>query len=108
MMSRAYTDEEMLDMFMSGIRNNIKYWALLPDKTIEDRISGAIFSTLCMIDGVSGAFPCCLNLVCDPHQEDKQYCIDNDENYVEDGMVINNTMLHELLYERADKKMGDE
>jgi hypothetical protein len=51
-----------------------------------------------IIDGMSGGFPAAINLTMEPHPDDKEYCISNDENWVEPGQVINDdVMLHEIF-----------
>lgn len=97
-MSRAYTKEEVLEKFFKHVNSNIKYWSEEhQDMSIKERIRGAIFSTLVIFDGGKFDLPA-INLVLNPHPDDKQYNIDNSKNYFEEGMVINDDcQLHDML-----------
>lgn len=50
-----------------------------------------------IIDGISGGFPCSLDLVCRPHEDDMKYNIENGDDWIDGGTVINDCMLHELV-----------
>ena len=86
-MSREYTNEEMIDMFMGQIKGSIQYWATtdlskVPDMGKDEmkyRLEGLAFSILNIIDGTT-ALPAFL-LIPDPHPDDKKYHEDNEENY---------------------------
>lgn len=97
-MSRAYTPEEARDMLLDHMRHLAHYWACQPGQTELQRCEGMAFSILNIFDGTAGAFPCAVDLVLRPHPEDKQYSIDNGDNYCEDGQVINDCMLHDLFF----------
>ncbi len=78
------TAEEARDDIIQAARSTVAYWANLPgERTCEDRISGAIFSFLCELDGVA-SLPGCDLIVYD----------ECDEIRVTD-------MLHEYFYARA-------
>ena len=50
-----------------------------------------------MFDGVSCDFPC-MDILMHPHEDDKQYHINNEENWIEPGTIINDTSyLHDLI-----------
>lgn len=99
-MSRAYTEEEVLDEFIGQLRGIAKYWSKVEDRTELEKIEGAIFSVLSSIDGVGYPF-ISMDLVLRPHPEDKDYHVENEDNYYEDGMVINDSVyLHNLFYGR--------
>lgn len=81
------TDEELAEKrrkeFLGHLRELVKYWSNVDGRTTEEKISGAIFSTLCAIDGVAGAVPYGYDLV-----------------NLEDGKTINaDVYLHDLFYE---------
>lgn len=101
--SRAYTKKELRDEFLGALRMICSYWADVgKDKSPKELCESVVFSVLCQIDGVSG-IPS-MDLVCRPHPDDKQYHIDNEENWIEDGTVINDEcMLHELWYKTPKK-----
>ena len=94
-MSRAYTDEEVRKQLIEHVKHVCKYWANLPDKTDLDKCEGVAFSIMNIFDGTTGlpAF----DLVVRPNPDDKQFNIDEGENYYEDGQVINDCMLHDYL-----------
>lgn len=96
-MSDKYTKEEMKAMFLQNAKVQARYWDM-QNCSSKEKLDGLLHSIFCMIDGVSGGFPCSIELVLRPHPDDKQYCIDNDEQWVEDGMCINDDVyLHEEL-----------
>ena len=92
---RAYTADELRDSILEHMRTTAKYWATVEGepRSVQDRIEGALFSTLAMLDGCSIGIVS-FDLVARPHPDDKQYHIDREENWVEDGTVISD-MLHE-------------
>lgn len=96
---RAYTKEEMTDMFLQSVRSIANCWAQYPDKTPEERCNGVAFSILATIDGTSIALPA-FNLTPVPHPDDKQYHIDEGSNYWPDDVAFNaETYLHDLFYQ---------
>ena len=97
--SRAYTKEEVRDMFLKYAKMIASEWANIERDTVEEQIRGAIFSLLVAFDGESIEFPC-LDIVLRPCPEDKEYCEKYGRRWFEDGMVINDdkTCLHDLFY----------
>ena len=93
-MSRVKTEEEVKKELLDHIKMIANYWAKLPDKSAEERCDGVAFSILTMIDGCSGEMPG-FDLLVSPHEDDKQYHVDNGDNYYEPKMMINNCMLHD-------------
>ncbi len=100
MKSRKYTAKEVRNIIKNHMKEIVDFWADdTPDRTIKEKISGAIFSVLAMIDGDSINIPH-INLVLDPHPENKDYHIENNENWYEKGMIINNDCaLHEFWHD---------
>jgi hypothetical protein len=100
--SRAYTAEEARATFLSAVRGAVRYWASLPENdratgeqmTVLSRCDGVAFSILNILDGTSSAMPA-IDMLLAPHETDKQFFIDEGENWYEPKMLINNTMLHE-------------
>lgn len=45
-----------IDDLMFELHRNARYWHRLKDKSELEKIEGAIFSMLCILDGVSGSF----------------------------------------------------
>jgi hypothetical protein len=96
--SRAYTKEEMRQMFLDQCKSNIDYWYKQKDLSTKEMCEGLVHSILCLIDG-NTSFPSAINLVLEPHPEDKDYCISEGENWVEAGQVINDEiLLHEQFF----------
>lgn len=94
---RAFTSEELRDQILDHMRQIAAYWATVGgDRTVQERIEGALFSTLSLLDGCNVEV-CAFDLVAKPHPDDKQYSIEQDENWVEPGTVISD-MLHEHWY----------
>ena len=101
---RAYTKSEVQVMFIGQLREIARYWDRFEGTepgseqlSQIERIEGAIFSVLNILDGTSMGLPC-FDLVLRPHEDDKQDAIDNGENWFESGMVINdNCYLHDLF-----------
>lgn len=96
---RAKTAEEVRKEFLDYLGVTIKYWCSLPDKTKEDACDGVVFSILNIFDGTTIRFPA-MDIVLKPHPGDQEYCRAENKNWYEDGMVINNCMLHEEWCER--------
>lgn len=104
-MSRELTKEEVRDIFLQHVRDSIDYWEKLPNKTLHERMEGAVFSILVAIDGEDGELPA-FHLIPFPHSDEKQYCIDRGENYyppskVEDGaMDIAGDLHHNIEHQK--------
>lgn len=92
----AYSEKEVRDMFLKKIKSITNCWSNYEAKSNKERCEGVAFSILALIDGCSVGFPA-INMLLAPHPDDKQYFIDNDEDYFEEGMLINNCCLHDLL-----------
>jgi hypothetical protein len=98
-MTKAYTKEEMREMFIAQCRAAAFFWSRVEDRTPREMCDGVVFSILNIIDGTSCGFPAAISLQMEPHRDDKQYNIDNDENWVEPGQIINDdVMLHDQYY----------
>jgi len=99
--SRALTEEEVRNRFLDAVASNIHYWRNIDFREVTDedemtrRISGAIFSTLVILDGEHGFMPG-FKVIPDPHPDDKQYHIDNDENWYPEDVDIAGDLHHSL------------
>ena len=103
-MSRAYTKEEAREFLLEQIRDIADYWSKAENSSVKDKCDWVAFSILNIFDGCSGGFGCAIDLSLSPHPDDKQYLIDEDENYFESGMVINDDcMLHELYFKEKTR-----
>lgn len=96
---RAWTPEEVANMIVEGAVNTAHYWSTSPGcGTMEERVSGCAFSILSMLDGSTMNLPG-MDLMPTPHPDDKQYDIDNGENYFEAGTVVS-TSLHDMYHSK--------
>lgn len=96
-MTKPYTKEEMREIFIAECKATAFFWSRVEDRTPREMCDGVVFSILDIIDGMSGGFPAAINLVMEPHPDDKEYNISNAEQWVEPGQVINDdVMLHEV------------
>lgn len=105
-MSREYTTEEIREQFLDHIRAMVNYWDSIPKETTKEKLDGLAFSILAALDGSSAGLPGFIVAPL-PHQDDKQYNIENDENYYPENDEIENQikgdiagLLHELFYKR--------
>ena len=97
MMSKSRSKEDMRDVFLSQVNCITHYWSTV-DASERKKLDGVAFSIMNIFDGTCGGFPCAVDLVLRPHEDDKQFNIDEGEDYVEDGMCINDDVcLHELI-----------
>lgn len=99
-MSRAIEKEEARQMFLDQVRCVSNYWVnLAAAPSAKEKVEGAIFSLMSILDGCSGGFPASVDLVLRPHPDDKQYCTENGENWIVGGQVINDDVhLHEIVF----------
>jgi hypothetical protein len=98
-MTKPYTKEEMRQMFLDLCRDTARFWSKVENRTPQEMCDGVVFSMLNIIDGTSSGFPAAISLQMEPHPDDKQYNIDNGEQWVENGQIINDDiMLHDLYY----------
>lgn len=94
-MSTAYTKEQVQEMILGHLHNVANYWATQTGGTCKEKINGAMFSVLTMLDG-SSDLPA-MDIILRPHPDDREYCLKGGENYFEDGMAINDdVMLHDM------------
>jgi hypothetical protein len=100
--SKAISKEHMREMFLDHCRYLARYWSAQERDPLR-MCEGVAFSILTAIDGMAGDFPCAIDLVLRPHPDDKAHCEGEGEDYVEDDMVINDCMLHDLFYVKAVK-----
>ena len=102
MATRARTEDEVRRDFIEQLHCLVSYWIMVPDKTPREMCNGLAFSILNIFDGTTPGFPA-MDIVLRPHPSDKEYCQENDENWYEDGMVINEYChLHDMYYKRRD------
>lgn len=97
---RPYNQEEVRSMFLAHVRNVAAYWAENGNPAdLQDMCEGVVFSILSAIDGCAGGLPFSIDLVARVHQDDKAFHLDNGDNWIEDGTVLNaDCMMHDLLH----------
>lgn len=98
MMSRAYTADEVQTMFLDHVRGIAKYWATVPNQTVEERTAGCAFSLLVLLDGESAALPG-FTVTPNPHPDDQAYHTSIGEPYFPSDVDIAGT-LHERFHQR--------
>jgi hypothetical protein len=105
MMPRARTAEETRGELLDACRGLAAYWAsdAVERATCHERLMGFLHSVRCIFDGMSGNLPA-FDLVVSPHPDDKEYHRSQGENWHEPGTVINDCMMHELLYRRGEAR----
>ncbi len=94
------TQEVAVDNFLEHIRGLIWYWeqeARAP--TSKEKLEGLVFSLLTTFDGDANMPG--MDIVMRPHPSDKDFRIERDEDWYEDGMVINADI---AMHERWHKK----
>ena len=92
-MSQAKTKEEVREEFLRKIKAIAKYWATVkiqePERdTIEERCDGVAFSILNIFDGTSADLPA-FDIALAPHEDDKEYHIEHEQDWYEPGMIFN-------------------
>ena len=100
---RAKTELEVRKQFIQLIHAYAKYWGSIDAKTPTERCEGMAFVLLNIFDGTTAELPA-MNISLAPHESDKEYCIEEGQNWYEPNMVINNCMLHEEFYAPKSKK----
>lgn len=102
-MSKEFTEEEVREKFLRKVNRLVTYWLnenSQPD--VKEKLEGLAFSILSMIDGSQLDLPGFI-LAPLPAEEDKDYCIENGEDYFPQNHSSNVKCdiaggLHELLH----------
>jgi hypothetical protein len=103
---RAYTVEEMREMFVDHLHTLAKYWAKVPlgpefDKYIAEkgdvlyRLEGLLFSFLVTLDGGSGGMPA-FDVRAAVSAEDRAFHREEEENWW-GSQVFNDCQLHDIF-----------
>lgn len=98
---RQYTEEETSEKFLKTVWTILEYWHSLPKKTEQEKMSGAAFSILSMIDGCNVSLPKFI-LAPDPHPNDKDYYAESGRKHFAENFSANVSCdiagsLHELF-----------
>ena len=101
-MSQEKSKEEVRGEFIDNIKLLIDIWDNTTNETPRSKLEGLAHSILTMLDGGSGNI-CGFIVAPLPHQDDKQYCIDNNKDYYPQNHESNVSCdigggLHELLF----------
>ena len=91
---QPYTAEEVRQKMLSLMRAYIGVWLKEDRATERERMEGLVFSILNIFDGTTPDLPA-MDIVLRPHPDNRQFAIDEGERWYEDGMVINDCLLHE-------------
>lgn len=103
--SRQYTEDEIKEQFLDHIRMLVHYWDNLEtNHTQKERLDGLAFSILGVIDGSSVSLPSFI-LAPLPHEKDKEFAINNNENYYPQNHKVDikcdiGGTLHESFYKK--------
>lgn len=94
-MSRAYTHDEIQDLFLKHVESCTDYWDRQePNK--RKAMEGLAFSIMTMIDGCAMGIPGFSVMPC-PYSDDKAYHKDRGENWFPKNVDIGGS-LHELIF----------
>jgi hypothetical protein len=93
---RAKTKEEVREEFLSQVHSYVEYWQNESRSDEKGKVSGVAFSILALIDG-DGELPA-MDIVMRPHPSDEAYFKEKGENWIPDGLIINDVPLHEQFY----------
>lgn len=103
-MSKEKTEDEVRTEFLNHIRHLVKYWEKVDDRDCKGKLEGLAFSILAMLDGTSVDI-CGFIVAPSTHEDDKQYYIDNGEDYYPQNHESDIKCdiagsLHDLFYEK--------
>jgi len=96
---RQLTVEEVRDQFLAQVWHTIRYWQKL-DNPGGDRIEGAVFSVLAILDGTAVDLPGFI-VAPAPHHSDREYCVERGENYFPETPQVECDIagrLHDLFF----------
>lgn len=104
-MSRQYTTDEVREKLLRHLAVIADYWdTVVGPKDQRERIHGAVFSVLSTLDGSSIDVPGFI-VAPRPHEDDKQYHIDNGNNWFPENHQLDDQIqsdiggcLHELFH----------
>lgn len=103
---KAKSKEELRNDLLSHFNCLVNYWSNV-EGSDKYKLEGLLHSLLTTFDGCSGGFPCAIDLILRPHPDDKQYSISEEEDWIEDGTILNDdVMLHEILASVEANKLG--
>lgn len=80
------TQEQIKYEVLAHVRMMVHYWDEQEGRSVKEKLEGLAFSILVMIDGES-ALPAFI-LAPDPHPDDKQFHIDEEEDYYPENYEV--------------------
>lgn len=98
-MPRAFTEEEVQHQVIKHFDKLVSYWngdgnSNVPQEySTRKRLEGLVHSMLAMFDGCTH-LPM-MHISLSPHPDDKEYCEKHNKNWYDEGLIINDTTLHE-------------
>ena len=95
---RAYTEEEIREKFIEAVKVNTRYWEEQEDLSVHDRVEGAVFSALVILDGES--FLPGFAVIPRPHPDDRDYDISNGRNWYPNDVDISGCLHEQLLSQK--------
>lgn len=66
------TKEQIQKEFILCFKNIAGYWEKIPNKTTKERLEGAMFTVLSLLDGCSPPMPG-FKVIPNPHSDDKEF-----------------------------------
>jgi hypothetical protein len=97
---RAKTVEEVRAEFIQRVKAIANHWATEQEPmSLKFRCDGVASSILALIDGAYLGFPA-IDMMAAPHDEDKEFSIENGENWYEKNQVFNDCQLHEMFHSK--------
>ena len=99
---RQLTVEEVRDQFLAQVWHTIRYWQKL-DNPGGDRIEGAVFSVLAILDGTAVDLPGFI-VAPAPHHSDREYCVERGEDYFPEAPQVECDIagsLHDLFFAKG-------
>jgi hypothetical protein len=101
-MSREKSEYEVREEFLNHVRRLVEYWNGIEKDTTKEKLEGLAFSILTTLDGESATLPSFIVAPL-PHEDDKEYHIDNDEDYYPENHNANvkcdiSGCLHEMFF----------
>ena len=104
---RAYTRDEVRDLFLDTIHRMVDYWVKVRDpeyESIQRRLEGLAFSILVILDGESGLPD--FKVIPSPHPDNQKFHQEKGQNWFPDDVNIAGE-LHEEFY-REERKLNKE
>ena len=86
------TKEQVQKEFIGCLKNIADEWSKFSDKTVEERLSGAMFSVLVVLDGES-MMPA-FKVIPDPHPSDKAFNKENGDDWYPNNIDIAGELHH--------------